>query len=284
MTDRATSKTRKAAGDCRLCGGDLQFKFQLPVLYKYPVDYLVCARCGSLQTEPPYWLAEAYSNAPAGDDAEREESNLNSLDVGAVQRNLTSLSAVLILSKLLGRRNVVDLGGGDGLLCRLLRDYGLNAYVSDPHASPVYAQGFDRPDFPRPDIVTAFEVFEHFAEPRRELDILFAQEPAAVLTTTLSYNGESSDWWYLIPETGHHVFFYTDAAFRLIGERYGYEVIRTGAYILYVRNGLLTKMKRRLVYRGLRDRAVELHRAYVALCAFPGVDRDFDALRAKAKR
>lgn len=268
------------AGSCRLCGGTLAHSFTLEVLHKYQVGYLTCASCGSLQTEPPYWLDEAYGPPPA--DEEGAKRNLNNLDVGAVQRNLSSHAATMFVARMLKVRNIVDHGGGDGLLCRLLRDHGMNAFVNDPHATPVYAQGFMDPPFASPDIVTAFEVWEHFADPQADLQAVFGGKPLAVLVSTLTYRGEGSDWWYLIPETGHHVFFYSLRAFEVIAERFGYELIRQGAYMLFVRSGHLTTIRRKLIYRGLKNGSVRAYRGVLALAAVPGVDRDFEYLSARS--
>jgi hypothetical protein len=61
---------------CRLCDAESSFVFTLPVLGRYQVQYYQCRRCGSLQTEEPYWLPEAY-----GDDVHPE-------DRGYLKRNL----------------------------------------------------------------------------------------------------------------------------------------------------------------------------------------------------
>src|ERR1700730_9135404 len=115
-------------GECRLCQGRLSFRFKSTVLGRYSVHYFECRECRSLQTEPPYWLNEAYSH------------NLSGLDTGAAQRNLHNLAACYIISKLFGATDAIDYGGGDDLLCRLLRDYGLNCFVSDKYAKVTYAQ------------------------------------------------------------------------------------------------------------------------------------------------
>jgi len=50
----------KAAITCRLCGGEARLYGGRSVLGKYEVAYYECGQCGSLQTEEPYWLEEAY--------------------------------------------------------------------------------------------------------------------------------------------------------------------------------------------------------------------------------
>jgi hypothetical protein len=243
------------------------------------VGYFQCARCECLQTEEPYWLEEAYEGNGAA-DGRSGTANLNNLDTGAAQRNLTNLSAMLILAKLTKARNVLDYGGGDGLLCRLLRDHGLNAFVMDAHAAPTYAQGFTVPNFSEPDILSAFEVLEHFAHPSEEMGRLFDLKPRIVVATTGLYTGQGADWWYLIPETGHHIFFYSAKGMRILAEQHGYDYHDPGGFSVFVRRGTVGKTAMRLLYRALLPRPVRLHGALVSLAATPGVQRDFDAFRA----
>jgi hypothetical protein len=74
------------------------------------------------------------------------------------------------------------------------------------------------------DFILSSEVFEHLSDPATELDRLFQLMPNFVYIRTSRYRGEGSDWYYLVPETGQHVFFYTDDAMRMIAARYGYQV------------------------------------------------------------
>ena len=247
---------------CRLCSAAASYSFTLTVLKKYPVGYYSCGNCKSLQTEPPFWLAEAYS------------SNLNDLDTGAAQRNLENLAISLTIARLFRFSNMIDIGGGDGLLCRLLRDHGLNAYVSDNYAQPVYAQGFAVPDFSRPDMLTAFEVFEHFDEPHKEVSALFAMNPSAILIMTTPYHGEGPEWEYLIPKTGHHIFFYGERALEKIAADYGYDLLRNGNYTLFCKPGLLTGTKRLYLKFRLRSRIVRMFRALIAYRVSDGYVRD----------
>jgi hypothetical protein len=246
---------------CRLCGGEAISTFSLIVLNKHSVQYFRCTACHSLETEEPYWLEEAYSTTAGTGEADGAALNLNKLDTLAAYRNIRNMGAVMLTAKMLNAQNIVDYGGGDGLLCRLLRDQGLNAFVTDPHASPTYAQGFDQPNFSRPDLVTAFEVFEHLSNPREELAAMFAAQPTAFLASTFTYSGEGPDWWYLIPDTGHHIFFYSEAALQMIAERHGYELLRPGGYILFVKSGHLSAARRKFLALALREKPMRLYRA-----------------------
>lgn len=206
--------------NCSLCSGELIPKFDLLVLSKYQVQYLECTQCESLQTELPYWIEESYA-----------KGNIAHLDTGTFQRNLQNLAASFFIAKLVRSKINFDFGGGDGLLCRMLRDYGINSFVSDKYAENIYAQGFDATEGQKPDFVISFEVLEHFANPKVDLDQLFQVSPKAVLVTTGRYSAQGSDWWYLNAETGQHIFFYSNKAMKLVAKKYGYQLIMTGKFL-----------------------------------------------------
>lgn len=247
---------------CRLCGGATSSCFVLPVLGKYQVEYRRCRRCESLQTEKPYWLDEAYAR------------NLSRLDTGAAQRNINNFAVCYAIAKLFGLRNAIDVGGGDGLLCRLLRDYGINCFVTDKYAEPNYAQGFTEPDFAVPDLVIASELLEHLPEPAVDLDVAFGLKPPVLLVTTALYCGQGPDWWYLAPESGQHVFFYSKTALERIAVKYGHEVLMSGGYLLFVRKEELTALKAFLARLLMRARVSSLVKALLSLLPAPGTWAD----------
>ena len=261
------------SSNCRLCGGETAPAFDGVVLGRHRVQYLRCLTCASLETETPHWLHDAYADGEA-------TANLAEADTGAAQRNLQTWAGTMVVAGLLGLRNIVDFGGGDGLLVRLLRDHGLNAFVSDEYAAATYARGFTRPDFARPDLVTAFEVIEHFADPAANLAQIFGGQPRAVLLSTLVYDGQGADWWYLAPHGGQHVFFYSERGLQLIAERYGYVLVRAGFYTLFVRPEMMG-VKVRAVKFLLRGRVLQLVRAALVFRKPTGVAADFDALRTR---
>jgi methyltransferase family protein len=264
--------TNKASTiNCRLCGGLSSNVFSQTVLRKYEVGYYRCATCLSLQTEDAYWLDEAYRNS------------LSCLDTGRAQRNLSDLAVCFFVSKLYRLKNVIDFGGGDGLLCRFLRDYGLNCFVNDKYATPTYAQGFTEPNFQNPDLVIAFEVLEHFPNPKKDLDDLFSSNPQALIVSTGIYTNEQSDWWYLAPETGQHIFFYSKDALHLVANKYGYRVLLNGDLVLFVRPGLLSKAKYALTKLMLKRKIVRLLRSLIAFLPAPFAENDRLLLMEKLK-
>jgi hypothetical protein len=251
---------------CRLCGGSLSPRFTGTLLGRHTVAYLACAGCGSLQTEPPHWLAEAYAN------------NLAEVDTGAAQRCFVNMGASHLVARLFGLRNVLDFGGGDGLHARLLRDHGLNAFVEDAHARHGYAQGFDTPDFRTPDLITTFEVMEHFANPQVDLAQIFGRGAKAVLASTTRWHGEGADWWYLAPSSGQHIFFYSDAAIDFIARRFGYTLAVRGNYLLFVQPSLATTANTRLARILLRSRLPRLWASLIQMRQPAGGDVDWHAL------
>lgn len=257
------------ADSCRLCGGDLIHRFDGVLLGRHAVRYFECRACGSLQTEPPHWLDEAYA-----------ASNLSALDTGAAQRNVNNLGSVLALARWLGLARVVDHGGGDGLLVRMLRDRGLDAYVLDRHASPRYAMGYGQPPVDRADLVTAFEVLEHFVEPREELRALFGPRPAALLVSTDVWEGQGAGWWYLAPDTGQHVFFYSRKALAEIAAREDYRLMRVGGQWLFLRRGAFPRWRERVARTLLGGGLRGLRNAWAITRATPGVWRDHEQLAA----
>jgi hypothetical protein len=247
---------------CRLCGGEIDFAFKATVRSAYEVSYFRCRHCKSLQTEPPYWLEEAY------------DDDLAHLDFGAVQRNLSNQAACWLVARLWGLNDALDYGGGDGLLCRMLRDHGINCYVWDKHWSATYAQTFTEPDFATPQMLFCFEVFEHFAHPDRDLRDLFDRRARVLLASTVIYQGQHGGWFYLARLLGQHVFFYSAEAIELIARRFGYTATISGPYILFERSDA-SKPAARAVFRLMTTRiGLRALRALMAIKRAPGVEAD----------
>src|SRR5688572_19335172 len=105
---------------CKICDSLITSIFdKAKVLGKYQVAYYQCSRCGFVQTQDPYWLEEAYSNA------------IGYNDIGLVGRNLDQLElARTVIALFFSRREqYLDYGGGYGLFVRLMRDKGYDFYL-----------------------------------------------------------------------------------------------------------------------------------------------------------
>jgi len=260
-------------GDCRLCGGGVVGRFSLRVLGKLDVTYSECSVCKSLQTAYPTWIEESY------------RQNLSGTDTGALQRNLQNFAYALIVSSIFDAKTAFDYGGGDGLLCRFLRDHSIDCYVYDKYSSPGYAQGFTTPPFERPDLLTAFEVFEHFVDPKAALAELLAKAPQVMVVTTSLYTGQAADWWYLDPETGQHVFFYSPQALMLIAQSYRYHVAQAGNCFLFVNQAVTDAEKKIFAAQKMLDGWIfQAIKSYMFSLPTPGSEKDFHDLQSRIER
>jgi hypothetical protein len=185
---------------CRTCGHTATALPQTGILLTdVRVSYFECTHCGYVQTETPHWLERAYAVA------------INDSDTGIMLRNQANarivLGTVLLLKKLNGR--VVDCAGGYGILVRLLRDYGVEALWSDRYCDNLLARGFEYAS-ESADLVTAFEVFEHFVNPMEELDKLLTVAPNILFSTEIISDPapDLNDWWYYGKEHGQHIGFF----------------------------------------------------------------------------
>jgi hypothetical protein len=216
--------------ECRLCGGTSKSRFSRRALDDSEVSYYECTLCLSLQTEEPYWLKELYADAQEAARRPGSEEENPDLDTWAVERTLYCRMVIYFLWKLGGitksEDRLLDWGGGPGLLTRMLRDVGIQAYNYDRYVRNHFASGFGRSDGDRYDFVTAFEVFEHFAKPKSDAEVIFSLQPSALLISTEIYKDQGPDWPYLGPAKSAHVFFYSDEALRRIGSIFDYKVVR----------------------------------------------------------
>jgi hypothetical protein len=189
---------KKNPPTCRCCGAKTSPAFT-GVLIGHQVGYFDCPDCGYVQTDAPYWLDQAYADA------------INDSDTGILVRNWTNARIVIATLLALGSSNgnVVDCAGGYGILVRLLRDLGLNAFWSDRYCQNLLAKGFEHSN-EKATLVTAFEAFEHFIDPAAELDKLLAIAPNILISTELiaSPAPRHEDWWYYGKHHGQHIGFF----------------------------------------------------------------------------
>jgi hypothetical protein len=254
-----------AAIPCRLCGNESIEKFHLCGLSKIEVAYFECMNCGSLQTQEPNWLDEAYA-----------KSNLSDLDVGAAQRVVVNQAFVLLFAKLFKLRLILDFGGGDGLLCRLLRDRGLDAYTADEFGIAAYARPFGGSLTRCYDLVTAFEVFEHFRDPSVSLARLFDSRPRFIVASTEVYSGQGSNWWYLAPQSGQHVFFYSRKALHLLAKTHEYSYYGLSGRHVFAREPL-SRFRQRTTSFLTSGKAFQMFRATLPFTeTWNWILRDYD--------
>jgi hypothetical protein len=220
------SITAKPSIECRLCDGLATPLFEQRVLGRWDVEYFQCPGCDLIQSEKPTWLAEAYSSA------------ICAADTGAIQRNYLTAELTTAVAWVLGIKPhspCCDYGGGHGVLVRLMRDRGFDFRLLDRYAANLFARGFEADPSTSFEMVTAFEVFEHFDDVAKELSNVFASRPAVVLAGTMLHHGHEPGWWYYTPSTGQHIAFYSQKTMQFVARRFGYAVSGSRAYTLFIR-------------------------------------------------
>jgi hypothetical protein len=222
---------------CRLCGGETIFRWRKVVLLKYDVGYHECSSCGSIQTDPPYWLDEAYAIPGVH------------LDVGIANRTLQMWIAATSFLEEIGfprTEQAVDYGAASGLFARLMRDAGFNFYAHDKYSDPFFVNYFTVDDMraQHPRLITAFEVFEHLPDPGASIGALLDLGADAILFSTGFFSDQGQEWQYLVPECGQHVFFYTERGLGYFAGRFGYDLLGVGRFHVLLKRGVDSQMRK----------------------------------------
>ena len=107
---------------CNICLTETRSLGYFSILRKYDIQYYRCPKCGFTQTEKPYWLEEAYSEA------------ITFSDVGLLSRNLTYsyITQAVITLFFDANARFLDFGAGYGVFVRIMRDRGFDYYWHDP--------------------------------------------------------------------------------------------------------------------------------------------------------
>src|SRR5476651_488012 len=119
---------------CKVCHRPSGPLFKARVLNRHDVTYFQCAHCGFIQTEEPYWLAEAYLDP------------VSAYDVWAVSRPLNQCArAARLIDRCCPDHALpfLDFGGGTGLFTRRMRDLGYPFLRADAYSPNLYARFFD---------------------------------------------------------------------------------------------------------------------------------------------
>ena len=227
---------------CKVCAASLRPFGTGRVLDRHDVRYYRCEACGFVQTEPPYWLDEAYETA------------LITADVGAVQRNieLAALTQAVIQQFFRADERFLDYGGGYGLFVRLMRDRGFDFRWSDRYAPNLLSRGFEAAaETGGFEVVTAFEVLEHLVDPVADLAEMFRRGGSVLCTTQIlpATGPRPGEWWYYALSGGQHVSIFTLDALQRLAARFGRRVISDGVSVHLITAQQLSERHFRLVIR-----------------------------------
>lgn len=215
---------------CRVCGTTMNAAFTARLLSRHDVSFYSCPACGHLRSQTPYWLEEAYTEA------------ITRADTGLVVRNL-QIARLLggVLFELFDHKGrFLDTAGGTGLLTRLLRDMGFDAWWEDPYCKNVIAAGFEaEPGAVDFEAVTAFEALEHMVDPMAFISgaVQRSKTRTLIFTTELFESAPpAQDWWYYAFPAGQHISFFTRRTLEEIARRLGLNFVScSGLHMLTAR-------------------------------------------------
>lgn len=199
---------------CKICESSSEKIFSKVILQKYPSNYYKCTNCSFVQTDEPIWISEAYQSA------------ITSLDIGLLGRNYNMVKSIKLLVNCFfpKAKTFLDYAGGYGAFTRMMRDEGFNYFNQDDYCENLFAKHFDIKDQNSEvfDVVTGFEVLEHFVNPLQDLEKVFKYSKNLIFSTELipNTNLEIENWWYITEETGQHVSFYSTKAMEIIAEKF----------------------------------------------------------------
>lgn len=206
---------------CPVCDGVMDHFDSAVVLGRYDATYHRCPTCGLVATRETPWLEEAYTSA------------IHDADAGLLRRarRYQRLAGSVIRFEGLRGGRFLDWAGGYGVFTQLMREKGYDTWQHDDFAEPVFARDFRDPGEGRYDLITAFEVFEHLADPRRELAATAERTDRLLFTTETLPSGppKIADWWYYMPAVGQHITFHTVTSLRMLGEHLGFELTSNGS-------------------------------------------------------
>jgi hypothetical protein len=197
------------------------------------VRYFLCDGCGfCFAPEFRRWSDRRFKERIYNDDYVLVDP-----EYAGVRPERTAEFVDSVFGRARDRASHLDFGGGSGLTSRLLRDRGWQSsshdHFVDGRRKLSQAATYD--------LVTAWEVFEHVADPRRLMaDLSRVAHPQSVImfSTLLSDGhigrGQALDWWYLAPRNGH-VSLYSRTSLATLLRAYGFKVfhLNEGTHVAF---------------------------------------------------
>ena len=118
----------------------------------------------------------------------------------------------------------LDYGGGNGSLSELLKSDGWDSTSFDPFSESENQKINSDEKF---NLITAFEVFEHVADPNELINDIsrFASDNCLIFFSTGIHDNQITsekrlDWWYVAPRNGH-ITIYSHTSLQILANKHG---------------------------------------------------------------
>lgn len=244
---------------CPVCGGRPVSLFELSLVESVTRTLLRCEMCGFVWVPDPVWLADSF------------KTELHALDVGSVAR--TDLVARFVRGLrfagcISSKSALIDIGGGDGLLTRQLRDRGIDARFDDPFTEPLFDVGPSLEDGRVAEFGVMSEVALHFSEPIGDFGAALQKCDKLLFTAVSPPEHVDANWWYLMPQSGQHVAFYSRNSIQELARMLGCDWCSDGKFFHFLSKDkisfkwrLLIKMRGLAILLSLVDDVVFLVRS-----------------------
>lgn len=102
-----------------------------------------------------------------------------------------------------------------------MRDEGFDFEWYDKYCTNIFAKYHEKSK-KHYDVVTAFELMEHFVNPLKEIELLMDLGDNVIASTLLLPNPapDVGSWWYYALDEGQHIAFYTKKCMEIIAEKH----------------------------------------------------------------
>ncbi len=207
---------------CKICNSEELEKIRLDEKYYY------CNNCEVI------FIDQQEIVDPAEEKSRYEGHDNNHQNEGYVNMFKEFINEVIEPHlKLTKQMSVLEFGCGPGpVLADLLEEKDLEVDCYDPYFFPekIFVDQ-------KYDLITSTEVFEHFSDPVKEMELLTTHLKdggyLAVMTSFHSGPDEFEDWWYKWDPT--HITFYNQKTFQKLAFDFDLKIIYTDQekYILF---------------------------------------------------
>ncbi|MBF0184511.1 MAG: hypothetical protein HQM06_09000 [Magnetococcales bacterium] len=197
---------------CKVCGSKAEYWFHALLRDRHRVAYYWCTQCEYLGTEASYWLSgeEEAAGEPLVTATARRQ--------WARRRAFVSL---LLLNLYDAQATCFDCSADGGRFARSMREAGFQFRHQNPQAVARAAEKRGKGGGELFELVTAFDVWQQFAEPGKVLDRLLARCDGVLFNVPLLPDPlpKPEEWEGYDLAGGRQVSFYAPRTLRRLAER-----------------------------------------------------------------